>query len=139
MCEKISGTAEETYRGLLLQKKELVFRLLRLTNDAALADESPENNAESYIGLVEAREEIINQLKELDGSLEGAAPPGMAEESASINREIKEMANQIARLELDVNKKALGIMTHFRREIGIVNNQKKDSGYKPGMLYESKA
>ena len=133
-------TDKDAYHSLLLQKKELVFRLLRMMNDAALKEASVEKNAERYIGLVEAREEIIGELKKLDGEMEQLGKlPSMSEETALLGQQIREMTDQIARLEPGIRKKASGIAVNLQRQISDINERKKISGlYEPGRLYESR-
>lgn len=135
-------TEKEAYRSLLAQKKELMFKFLRLSNDVTLTDPSPEQNAESYIRLVEAREEVIDDLRRLDGELDQfGEPPGMSDESALLNQEMKEMADQMARLETDIRSKASGVMSRLQREIKVINDRRKESDgeYTPGMLYHRNA
>lgn len=120
---------ETVFLSLLLQKKELVFRLLRMTNDTQLAETDAAANAERYIGLVEAREEVINELKKLNGEMANLQePPGVSREAGLLNREIKEMLEQIVRLEPELREKAANIMKHLQQEIKNINNRKKISG-----------
>lgn len=126
---------------MLLLKKELVFKLLRMANDISLNEATVEKNVEQYIKLVDAREEIIDKLKELDIKLDPFKETSlMSKELLPISQEIREMTDQIARMETDIQRKASGIMVNLQREISSINNRKKESGeqYTPGMLYESK-
>lgn len=120
---------ETVFLSLLLQKKELVFRLMRMMNDTPLTETDAAANAERYIGLVEAREEVINELKKLNGELANLQePPGVSREAGLLNREIKEMLEQIVRLEPELRGKAANIRTHLQQEIKNINNRKKISG-----------
>ena len=115
---------EKRLHVFLEEKKELVFQLLRMTNDAEFNEADNDANAEKFIALVDARQDIIDRLKEIENSIDkeftktGTKP---------FDKEIKSMIGQISKLEAKIDEKSLEIMTKLQDDIKKLNERKKAS------------
>lgn len=130
----------ERYRSLLLQKKELIFKLLRLSNETNLDGKQPGERDVRYIHFVDARDVLIEQLKDLDEELLPLdVPEDMAEEAAALQVEMKTMTEQIARLELAIVEQALEMTADLRRRIKDTRNRRAQlehgGEYSKGLRY----
>jgi hypothetical protein len=100
-----------------LQKKRELFSLIYdITNKTVFSGD--ENDADIYVGLMEERQELFNQIKILD---EGKSEGMPSKEAERILTDIKVTINKIVSLDKAIETKSERIMNELKKSLKDVN------------------
>lgn len=123
---------EEAFLDLLQQKQELMFNMYCITKDTVLNEKDVEEDAEIYVELMEARNELVEKLKNLDEEMNSleyvtnkeTASSSFKEKELTLHCAIKRTAERIINLDRAMSAKIPKIREHFQREVKKLNSSK---------------
>ena len=107
---------------ILLKKKQLFAQVYDLTKAAAF--NGGEDDAQTFIDLMESREKLFSQIETLDKQLSGMA---LSKEAESVMSDIKKTAADIVALDAANGAAASRIMSGLKKSLKGINEGRSAS------------